>query len=119
LFSRRDKADMLDTLLEQVLKETQRLGDEGPKAGYEAFVRLTDLREKMMEVLAEQRGALTEEHKAILRKLLELDPVILGHMQTLKHEAEQGLIRIQQSNKQRDAYQPHYDVGSIMFDRKK
>jgi Fe2+ or Zn2+ uptake regulation protein len=109
----------MDELLNLVLQETQRLCDEGPEAGYEAFVWLTDLREKMMEVLAEQQEALTNEHKAIIRRLLELDPVILGHMQTLKHEAEQGLLRIQQSNKQREAYQQHYDVGSIMFDRKK
>jgi len=115
----RDSKDMLDGLLDQVLKETQRLSDTGPEAGYEAFVALTDLREKLMQAVGEQQAALTPEQKMALRRLLELDPVILRHMQTLKAEAEQALVRIHQSSLQREAYQPHYDVGSIMFDRKK
>jgi len=71
-----------------------------------------------MKAMAEQE-VLMPEQKAILRRLLELDPVILQHMQALKEEAEQGLTRIHQSSRQRDAYQPSYDMGSIMFDRKK
>jgi hypothetical protein len=110
---------MLDELLDQVLEETRRLSEEGPQAGYEAFVRLTDLRERMMEVLADQQLQLTEKQKAMLRCLLELDPVILRHMETLKRQAEEGLRRIRQSGKQRNAYQPQYDVGSIMFDHRR
>lgn len=110
---------MFDELLDRVLQETQRLCDEGPEAGYEAFVELTDLREQLMENVTERQAKLTSEQQASLRRLLELDSIILQHMHALKNEAEQGLGRIQQSNRQRDAYQPQYDVGSIMFDHKK
>jgi hypothetical protein len=109
---------MFDALLDQVLKETQRLSDVGPAAGYEAFVELTNLRERMMDALAEHQAQLTEGQKGILHRLRELDPLILGHMQYLKTEAEQGLVRVRQSYRQREAYQQQYGVGSIMFDHK-
>lgn len=110
---------MLNSLLEQVLSEARRLSEDGPQAGYEAFVELTGLRDRLLEAVEQNKAAITQEQKLRIRELLELDPIIMQHMLELKVEAEAGIQRIQHSHRQRDAYQPSYAADSVMFDRKK
>ncbi len=109
----------MDQLLELVLTESRRLSQEGARAGYEAFVELTELRDHLLTMVEDSKPSLTTDQKVAIRELLQMDPIIMEHMLELKNEAKLGLLRIQHSQKQKDAYQAPSVTDSIMFDQRK
>jgi len=104
--------------IEELLTETDRLAEEGDRYGYEAFVELVEKRQRLLDALERNREPLPDSCKEMLRSIAEKDAVILAHMQRLKKEAEDGLVRLAQAKKQRAAYQAEGIAESFMFDKR-
>jgi hypothetical protein len=109
----------MNKLLVEVLTDTLRLVEQGESLVYEAYVELTDIREKLVDEI--QGGlVLSPDEKILLKQIIDQDEVILLRMQELKNEAESGIHRINDSKKQKDAYSGISSYNdSFMFDKKK
>lgn len=109
----------MDNLLKQVLDEVVRLSKADSKFDYEEYMRLTDLRQQLVDQVERKERPLTEHQKKQIEIILSYDSLILQQMQRLKDEAEQGLRSIQTFRKQKAAYEYRAQSEGFMFDRKK
>jgi len=110
----------MNELLERVILEAKRLSEFGDQCAYHEFVQLVELRQLLVEAfeLEKEKGDLSTKQKEEMLKLKRYDPIILKHMSRLKDEAQEGLVKLNQSKKQSAAYyqQPTYE--SILFDKR-
>ena len=106
----------MDELLEQVLSESKRLGELGRDAGYESFVRLIELRERLVEAMHGRE--LTDGQREKLRELQTCESILLEAMNDLKREAEEALRSIRASRVQQRGYQAYSSIESMLFDRR-
>ncbi|GIO12287.1 hypothetical protein J19TS2_18420 [Cohnella xylanilytica] len=79
---------------------------------------MVQLRQELTDMI-DKGGELEPQQKALVRELLQYDPVIMKKMQELKDEAAQTLFRLSQSKKQVAAYNTPYNQESFMFDQRK
>lgn len=107
---------MMDNLIREVLAETIRLAESELDTGYEEFVALTDLRQKLVDEV-QSRSSLSDGDKLLLRELAQYDEAIMSRMMALKQEAEHGIQRMNATKKQQNAYGLMGLGESIMFDK--
>ncbi|TFE29035.1 hypothetical protein [Cohnella luojiensis] len=108
----------MDELLRLVLDESKQLSQLIQPEDYERFERFVETRQ-LLTVAVEQKGDLTQQEKRLIREILQYDPIIMRHMQSLKDEAMQGLNRLNASKKQKAAYNTSGFHESIMFNKRK
>lgn len=109
----------MNELLDQVYREMQRLSENGEHAGYEEFVQVVELREQLVVYIEANRDFLTPEEKKMLNHLGTMDSKILNHMNRLKIEAKDGLLKMQHSKIQKSGYSSYTVNESFMFDERK
>ncbi|QHT63443.1 hypothetical protein GXP70_28145 [Paenibacillus lycopersici] len=107
----------MDNLLQQVLSETEFLSNNGQTEHYERFEALVELRQSLVDRIAAE-GPLSAGQKMLVQAIMGHDHAIMAHMDRLKNEAAEGLIRLQGYQRQRNGYsQPAYYDG-FMFDKR-
>ncbi|OXS55889.1 hypothetical protein B1A99_21935 [Cohnella sp. CIP 111063] len=109
----------MDQLIEEILLETKRLGNEEIASDYEQFEALVERRQELTELVEERRAELTVTQKAIIRELLTYDSLILAKMNRLKDEAESSIRRMNETKKQQAAYNHAGVYDSFLMDKKK
>ena len=106
----------MEQLIQEILKESDRLAKLAEPADYEAYVELTELRQVLAEEV-QNRDTITEAEKALLSSISQYDEIILGHMQMLMQEAAASIQKINDSRKQKESYGNVGTHESIMFDK--
>jgi predicted house-cleaning noncanonical NTP pyrophosphatase (MazG superfamily) len=109
----------MDKLVRQVLDEVVRLSKPHPDHRYEEYEELVELRQRLVDRVAEGSHPFSEEQREYIHKILSYDAIILERMAAYKVEAEEGLLAIKAAKRQRRTYEgPSFDEG-FMFDEKK
>lgn len=109
----------MDELIRQVLNEVIRLSKPQSDLRYEEYEELVELRQCLVNQVAEGGHPLSEEQREYIRQILSYDTVILERMDAYKLEAEEGLLAIEAAKRQRRVYEaPSFDEG-FLFDKKK
>ncbi|MBO7747239.1 hypothetical protein I8J29_23940 [Paenibacillus sp. MWE-103] len=87
-------------------------------ADYERFVELVDLRERALAALG-SGVPLEESDRAIVRKLMRYDEVLMRRMEQLRGEASESLYKIHFSKMQKRVYDSDFVESSLFFDKRK
>ncbi|MFD0714968.1 hypothetical protein [Paenibacillus sp. GCM10027626] len=106
-------------LLQAVLHETELLSrlEQTEDNDYERFERLVDLRQALVDQIAEY-GKLLPSQKQAVKAIMEYDSIIVRHMERMKEEAQEGLLRINNVKRQKAAYDNSSAYDAIMFDKR-
>ncbi|WP_322923986.1 hypothetical protein [Paenibacillus campi] len=104
--------EQLYALSSAIVERLQIVSDE------EIFAFIAE-RGVLIEKMELYRSELTEQHKAQIAELMQLDPIILNKMNEIKQEAGQWLERQGTIRTQQHAYQQHYVTDSFFVDRRK
>ncbi|SDX28534.1 hypothetical protein [Paenibacillus sp. CF384] len=105
------------TQAQRVLAETKYLSELGDSEDYERFESLVELRQSLVDQI-DAEGELSPELKKVVQELFQYDTIILGHMQRIKNEAAEALIRLNGYKKQIHAYGNQGHLDGLMFDRR-
>jgi hypothetical protein len=106
----------MDELIKEILEETRRLADPEQTFNYECYVELVEKRQQLINY--DSPGLLSAADKLQVRQLQEWDAAILRKMQLLQDEANEALIRIQNSKKNQTTYSTPASYEGFMFDKK-
>ncbi|WP_166243641.1 hypothetical protein [Paenibacillus turpanensis] len=106
----------MEEILQSILSMTITLANSS-EHGFEDYLLLIDLRQEVVNNL-EAGYVLSASEKNILSKIKPYEDLVFQRMKLLKDEAEQGLVRIQNSKRQRKGYNQPGLSESIMFDKR-
>lgn len=107
----------MDNLIDRLLEETRKLGENPDQFGYEEFVALVELRQQLSDMISEQ-GKPMPLQQVRINELLPYEAIILSRMQHLKMEAQTEIERLQNTKRQHVAYHQLGATSSFMFDQK-
>ncbi|WPP42023.1 hypothetical protein SK066_03385 [Paenibacillus hunanensis] len=85
----------------------------------EELFTFIDERGMILEKMELYRSELTEQHKAQIAELMNMDPIILNRMDQIKQEAGQWLERQGTIRNQHHAYHQHHVTDSFFVDHRK
>jgi hypothetical protein len=91
------------------------------EADYEELAQFVDKRDLIIGQLQSQveLGASLAGYKPRLQAILAHDQAIMARMFELKNEAADGLAKLDQGKRQKNAYETAYAPDSYFFDKKK
>jgi hypothetical protein len=111
----------MDELILQLKALTEQLISEIDHVNDEQITEFIESREMIISNMKQSESVLvyTQEQKELLRKVMDLDPIIINKIIWLKDQASEGLIKISKIRLQKDSYDPVYAADSMFFDKKK
>ncbi|MEO2256603.1 hypothetical protein ABGV43_06660 [Paenibacillus amylolyticus] len=112
----------MDNYIEQLEKLTSVFMDSIEISSYEEVEEFITKRQSIVDLInfeLQNKEVSTEGQQDRIKRVLGLDPVILGRMESLRIEAQEWLYNRRQATTQRSAYESHLSPGSILMDRRK
>ncbi|MDT9720514.1 hypothetical protein QVE09_16465 [Paenibacillus sp. ClWae2A] len=112
----------MDNYIEQLEKLTTSFMDSIEICSYEEVEEFITKRQSIVDFInmeLQNEEVSTEDQKDRIKRVLRLDPVILGRMESLRLEAQEWLYNRRQAATQRSAYESNSSSGSILMDRRK
>ncbi|SHN67094.1 hypothetical protein SAMN04487896_2179 [Paenibacillus sp. ov031] len=112
----------MDNYIEQLEKLTISFMDSIEICSYEEVEEFITKRQPIVDLInieLQNKEVSTEDQKDRIKRVLELDPVILRRMESLLLEAREWLYNRRQAATQRSAYESNLSPGSILMDRRK
>ncbi|MBT2282012.1 hypothetical protein J7E78_00360 [Paenibacillus polymyxa] len=112
----------MDNYIEQLEELTISFMDSIEICSYEEIEEFITKRQSIIDLINVallNKEVSTENQKNRIKRVLELDPTILGRMETLRLEAQEWLYNRRQAATQRSAYESNLSPGSILMDRRK
>ncbi|WP_080832513.1 hypothetical protein [Cohnella massiliensis] len=107
------------SLLDEIRSESQRLSHFDTEAEYTEYVALIENRQRLVDFLA-RFPSVAEDEKEAIQELARYEKGLLARMEAFKREALDGLRKLDDSKKQRDAYAGSYgSMEGFMFDKRR
>ncbi|WP_340018627.1 hypothetical protein [Paenibacillus sp. FSL H3-0457] len=112
----------MDSYIDQLKVLTESFLDDIETCSYEEVEEFITKRQSIVDLINMallNKEVFTEDQKDRIKSVLELDPVILRKMESLRIEAQEWLYNRRQAATQRSAYESNLSPGSILMDRRK
>jgi small-conductance mechanosensitive channel len=111
----------MDNLIAELERLSRQVMGRLDELDAEALLQFVEDREQLIQQLKALGidAVQQEKYRERVRKLLEADLVIRGKLFELKDEASQGLVKLSRAKKQINAYEKHYEIGSVYVDKRK
>lgn len=112
----------MDSYIDQLKVLTESFLDDIEICSYEEVEEFITKRQSIVDLINMallNKEVFTEDQKDRIKSVLELDPVILRKMESLRIEAQEWLYNRRQAATQRSAYESNLSPGSILMDRRK
>ena len=111
----------MDNYIEQLEKLTTSFMDSIDICSYEEVEGFITKRQSIVDLINMallNKVESTEDQKDRIKRVLGLDPMILGRMESLRLEAQEWLYNRRQAATQRSAYESKLSPGSVLMDRR-
>lgn len=106
------------SLLDKIRSESQRLSSFDVEAEYTEYIALVESRQDLVNFLSRYPSIAADEKEAI-HELAQYEKALLIRMEAFKREALDGLRKLDDSKKQRDAYVGNQNfMEGFMFDKR-
>lgn len=111
----------MDKWVEELQDMTIQMVEGLEEATYEDLERFVEKRGALIDRLSEFKASqsVKEQYAESVKRLLQYDAIILNRMSQLKEEADSSIVKINNANTQRSAYDAVYSSDSLFFDRRK